>query len=442
LRRKKERKDKKTMATHTPAGADLLALARPTVVDDSGARPPANSEIRKIAQDVAGALKYSFAAVAANPNANVRPDSVEAAFKQALQSLPEKKREQYQKTAAELVKASVGVRTAMFGRAAQRGAEEHIGAAGGFERYQDGLTPLAIDRSLLGVRVPTLTVPLGVARATADGLLIPGAALPGGFESFESDFEDAISNAQKSKVMNDSRLEEIWGPIHRHDGLGESGAPDDFEELAVTDKMGFWITQVKCIDETNPEWGGDDEIALAAVKVDETGDTTTVPEIYIGGGFDDGAARSYPSWRYTYFSMREGTLWPKTYAMTLLLAEKDHGGLSAALGDVWSRVRDRVREAIRNAVATALAEYLGPAIARAIGEAVAWVVNALVGWIIDAFRDDIFPPFVARVTTPSMSARWNYPNGTWGNPQSGIRTASFYGHGGHYQVQYYWKFFA
>jgi hypothetical protein len=424
------------------AAADLVALAKPTAVDDSGSKPPANSELRKIAEDVAGALKYSFAAVAANPGAAVRADSVEAIFKDAFMTLPEQKRQQYQKTASELVKAPVTVRTSIFGRAGERSADEHIGAAGGFERYQEGLAPLAIDTKLLGVRTPTITLPVAAMRATAEGLLIPGSALPGGFESFERDFEEATSLAEKSRVMSESVLQDIWGPMYRGDELGAMGGPDEFEELAGTDKMGFWITRVKCVDETNPEWPGSDEVGLGGVTVDEDGDTKKVGEVYIGGGFDDGDAKLYANWRYTYFGLLEGSVWPKTYSVTLLLAEKDNGGLSDALNKVWQKVRDKVKEAIAKAVSSALQSLLGPAIAKAIGEAVAWVVDLLVGWIIAAFKDDIFPPFTARVTTPSTTARWYYPNGTWGNPSSGTRTAHFYGHGGHYLVDYYWKFFA
>jgi len=424
------------------ASRDLQILTKAVPEDASGAEPPSNSEVRKIAEDVAGALKYSFAAVAANPDAAVRSDSVEAAFKEALQSLPQKKREEYQKTASDLVKASSGVRRATFGRAGERSAEEHIGASGGFARYNEGLAPLQIDKKLLGVRVPQITLPRGAVRATSEGLLIPGSALPGNFESFENDFEDAAAQAERSSVLDDATLEEIYGPVYRNEDLGDSAAPGDFEEMAVTDKMGFWVTRVKCVDETNPEWLGSDEIGMAGVSVDEDGDTKKISEKYIGGGFDDGASKSYSNWRYHWFSLREGTQWPKTYSITLLLAEKDNGGLSDALNSIWSKVKDKVKEAIAKAISTALTEYLGPVIAKAIGEAVAWVVGLLVGWIISAFKDDIFPPFTARVTTPSMGARWHYPNGTWGNPSSGTRTAHFYGHGGHYYVQYYWKFFA
>ena len=142
------------------------------------------------------------------------------------------------------------------------------------------------------------------------------------------------------------------------------------------------------------------------------------------------------------FSLRESTHWPKTYAVSLILAEKDHGGLASFLNSVYSNVRAQVKAAIEKAVEGALTGWVGSVLAKAIAKAIAWIIDLLIGWIIDLFRDDIFPPFTAMVTTPSMSARWYYPNGTWGNPGSGIRTAHFYGHGGHYYVEYYWKMYS
>jgi hypothetical protein len=261
-------------------------------------------------------------------------------------------------------------------------------------------------------------------------------------ENFETNFESAVSLAQETGVASEDILAEIWEPRYRGDPYLNASSEAEFEEFAITDKMGFWITKVKCVDETNPEFWGHDEISLAGVSVDEDGDTKKISEKYIGGGFDDGDSKSYSNWRYHWFSLREGQYWPKTYSVSLILAEKDNGGLSNFLSSVWEKIRDKVKQAIEKAVAGALAGYVGPAIAAMIGKAVAWVVDIFVQWIISWWQDDIFPVFTARVTTPSMSARWYYPNGTWGNPSSGIRTAHFYGHGGHYYTQYYWKFYS
>jgi hypothetical protein len=415
---------------------------KPTAIAEAGAPPPENSEVRKIAEDVLGAAKMSLTAVAANIDKPVRPDSLESIFKQAFMQMPEKKRQGYVTKAKTLTQVPTETRKMMFGRAGERDFESHL-ATGGFDRFDEGLASLVIDKKLLGIN-DTIRVPRTALRTTPEGLLIPGEMVPGGAENFESNFESANKLAQETEIFSADKLEEIWGVSYANDPFsgGVGSSEGEFEEFAVTDKMGFWITKIKCVDETNPEWWGHDEIALAGVSVDEDGDTKKIGEKYIGGGFDDGDSKSYNNWRYHMFGLREGQYWPKTYSVTLLLAEKDNGGFANALNQIWIAIRDKVKAAIEKAIAGALTAYLGPVIAGAIGKAVAWIVDKLVGWIISWWNDDIFPAYTARVTTPSMSARWYYPNGTWGNPSSGIRTAHFYGHGGHYFIQYYWKFYS
>ncbi|MBI1876778.1 MAG: hypothetical protein HYR94_00805, partial [Chloroflexi bacterium] len=200
------------------------------------------------------------------------------------------------------------------------------------------------------------------------------------------------------------------------------------------------ITRIKCVDETNPEILGSDEIALGGVSVDETGDTKKIPERYIGGGFDDGDQKVYqPAWRYHSFNLLEGKDWPKAYMVNPFLFEKDHGGLSKILDKAWEAIGAQVKRQIEQAVAGVLQPFVGPAIAAAIGKAAAWVTDQLAGWLIGIFKDDLFPVYSARVTLPSLNARWNYPNGQWGSPVSPLQQAHFYGHGGHYLLEYRWE---
>lgn len=417
-----------------------IEFFRPTATDTFGATEPDNSEIRKIANDVLQAVQYSFASVAANPDQAVRSDTLEETFQQSFKRMDANKLEQVQTKARQLVKAAPELRTTLFGRYGQLESKEFMSI--GFDRAHEGLAPLAIDQKLLGIRTPQLSISQGVGRMTSEGLLIPMANLPQGFEDFEEAMETSTQRAADSQVYNAEKLQEIWGPVYSSDRFAGAGG-DEFEEQAVTDKLGFYVTRVKCVDETNPEFWGSDEIAIAGVSVDEDGDSKKISERYVGGGFDDGDEKSYsPNWNYHWFSMQEGKYWPKAYKVALILAEKDNGGLSNALNTVWEKVSEKVKEAIAKAVTGALSGYVGPAIAAAIGQAVAWIVDELLGWLIKVFKDDIFPIFTASCNVPSFNARWNYPNGTWGSPTSDVRTAHFYGHGGHYIVDYYWKLYA
>jgi hypothetical protein len=213
---------------------------------------------------------------------------------------------------------------------------------------------------------------------------------------------------------------------------------------AVTNRLGFYITQVKCDDETNPELGSlsSDEIAIGGITVDETGDTEKVGEQSVGGGFDDGNVKNYsPHWQFTSFSLSEshplpGSKWPKAYFVTLLLAEKDHGGFSSALQDGWVIVGNKVTEEVQKAV-TDITIETGPAISLALGKIAAWAVNELVRYILRMLNDDLFPPYVAELTVPGFN--YTFPGGSKTGP---LQTAHFIGHDGHYTVQYYWKLYA
>lgn len=426
----------------------IPGLQLSTIEDTAGADAPDNSELRKIAEDVLDAAKYTLAAVAANPDQNVRSDSLEAAFKGAISRLDATKRARMQQQAKTLVEAPEDVRTTHFGRYGKFGSSDLLGL--GFARADEALPPLALDKKLLGIKEPTISLPVSALRRTPEGgVLVPADQVPSEFEAVESldtlsaDFEEAQTAAMRSDVYDASRLNQLWGFTEPVDGASADTTDTDEFEAAVTDKLGFYITQVKCVDETNPEWLGSDEIAIAGVTVDETGDTKKVGETFVGGGFDDGDVKNYaPHWRFTWFNLREahgeaGSKWPKMYFVTLLLAEKDHGGFSSSLDTVWKKIGDEVKKKVAAAITGALSGLVGPAIAAAIGQIAAWIVNALVGWIIKLFKDDLFPPRVIKCKIPSFNATWS-----GGSKTSSVRTASFSGHGGQYTVRYYWKLFA
>jgi len=428
-----------------PLAGDIdFSCIRPRAIDSSGVTPPENSEIRKIAEDVFDAAKYAFANAAANPEMQVPANSLEADFQQAMAKMQPEKLAGVQKRASQMVSFPKASRSEIFGRYGEMDSKGFM-AAGGFAMVQEAVGELAINTKLLGVQPATLPLmPNAKPTVTKDGLLLPTASLPADTDQLARDLHESEDSAAQSGVYNAEKLADIWGPVYQGDPFAEQYASSaEFMPQAVTDNLGLYITRVKCVDETNPEFWGSDEIALAGVSVDETGDTKKIAERYIGGGFDDGDSKSYsPHWRYEGFSLREGNVWPKHYSVSLILAEKDHGGLSDALNTVWVRVRDRVKAAIKKVVKKFIEVLLGSEIAKAISEAVAWIVDKLVGWIISAFKDDIFPPAIVKVSIPSFGARWNFANGNWGSIVSPRRRAHFSGHGGRYYVEYYWKMYA
>jgi len=411
---------------------------RPVPEMGSGAQSPINSEIRKIAEDIFQAAKYSFAAAAADMSEPVADNSLESDFRRALEGMSAERQQQIQKRANQLVSAPKTARQEMFGRHGQQDKAKFLDT-GGFERAMADFGDLQVDQKLLGLKPSLVEVDAQNAQVTETGILLPSSNLSVNGNDLAGMAARSQELAARSEVWDVERLQDIWGPFYTADQYADQSMTD-FAPQAATDMLGFYITRVKCVDETNPEFWGSDEIGLGGVSIDETGDTKKISERYVGGGFDDGDSKGYsPHLKYESFSLREGQYWPKRYTMSLLLAEKDHGGLSKVLSTVWERIRDKVKLAISQAVSGALTAYLGPIISQAIGKAVAWVVDKLVGWIIKAFKDDVFPAANVYVTLPSMGARWTYSNGKWGNPVSPRRRAHFHGHGGHYYVEYYWK---
>ncbi len=415
-------------------------ISRPTSSSSQGVSAPKNSEVRKIAEDALSALKYSFASAMAKPNARVRDGSLEAVFQKQFARIPTEKLAQHRKTAAELVDMPEAGRTKIFGRYGALSAEEFL--SGGLDRAAELVrTPLAIDAKLLGARLPSIAIRPGMT-VVPDGadVRITGMRLNPDLAArdFESAKAQLAAQADDAGLVNAERMEDIWGPLGDDFNLVD---PDEFEGQDFLDKLSFKIERVKCIDETNPEWPGSDEIAFGGISVDETGDTKKINERYVGGGFDDGDQKGYnPHLDYHWFNVREEMVanqWPKQYAITLILAEKDHGGLNDALNSAWAHVKSHVKSMISKAVAGALTSYLGPVIAKAIGEAVAWIVDVFVGWLISLFKDDIFPPVNCFMNHAGPYAKFTI-DGKWGSPRSRTHRAHFYGHGGHYAIDYHW----
>lgn len=208
----------------------------------------------------------------------------------------------------------------------------------------------------------------------------------------------------------------------------------------TTDKLELRIHRVKCLDETDGFLGseaGDDEIDLGGSTVDESGDTKKVSAFRVGSDFDDGEQKTYsPVKRFTWFNMNEGTAFPKSYFVTLVMAEADMGGLPDFLNQLLTWVKSKVTAALAAAIGGAIGASGGP-----IGAIIGAAVGAVVGLVFDLFKsiweDDIFKPATVSVNIPSLNARW--PGGKTDSPEGVI---TYTGHGGKYQLTYDWRMFA
>jgi hypothetical protein len=432
-----------------------LLNIKPVPLQNDSVDEPDNSEIRKIVEDVVNAVKYSLTATVANPG-SVRSASIESEFAAVLEKLGASRPNMANAARSEataLVQADESVRLAVFGRHGAIPAQAFAG--NGFERSLEDASSIKVDAKLLGVTTNSVTIPTTVLRPTDGGLLIPGDAIIGrggnvvAPEDFQSVVSDADASAAGSGVFDQQRMESVWGATTDFDPYAEQTPDSDFMPQAAASRLGVYVRRVKCEDETDPEWWGNDEIALGGISTDENGDVKKIGETFVGSGFKDGKSKSYSNWQFHWFTLNEEQFWPKKYGITFVLAEKDNGGLSEFLNNLWAKVREKVKDAIVKALeaaGAAVGGYLGSAeigkvIGRVLGQAVAWAINKLVEWLIGLFKDDIFKPGTAWLTLPSAHARWHYPNGTWGNPWSGIRWFRFSGFGGRYLLEYQWRLY-
>ncbi len=198
-------------------------------------------------------------------------------------------------------------------------------------------------------------------------------------------------------------------------------------------RLGLRIHKVRCVDETNPEWMSDDEIALGGTTVDETGDAKKIPEFTVRNDFDDGEQKVYsPPKELVWFNLAEGDKWPKSYYVSLVLAEKDMGGLADFLNSMLDKVKSEVVSALSAAIGGAIGMSGGP-VGMIIGAVVGWVVGQVFEWLNAWWSDDVFQP--KTVSLALGSATSTFAGGAMDSPES---TVTFKGFGGTYAVTYDW----
>ncbi len=140
-------------------------------------------------------------------------------------------------------------------------------------------------------------------------------------------------------------------------------------------------------------------------------------------------------------SMCGYTVWPyfpRSYFATLVLAEKDNGGIADYLTQLWAGVRLEVIAYVSTMVGEAVLPFVGneflPGIGAALGALVGWILDQIVGWLVQVFDDDVFLPFTIAVEVPSLNARW--PGGKTDSPEGLIDYQAF---NGEYQVTFDWQ---
>ncbi|MBC9712098.1 hypothetical protein H9Y04_05885 [Streptomyces sp. TRM66268-LWL] len=193
------------------------------------------------------------------------------------------------------------------------------------------------------------------------------------------------------------------------------------------------IHSVKCLDETSEI--GKDEIHLGGTSIDESGDTKKISSFKVRS-FNTGDVQTYtPPKRFTFFSLTESTVtFPKSYFVTLVLAEVDWGGLADFLNGLLDKVKSKVTAAVAAAIGGAIGSPGGP-VGIAIGIAVGYAVTQIFDFLKGLWGDEVFKPITVSTVIPSLTSRWA------GQDNSSDRSVEFAGHGGRYRLTYDWRMY-
>lgn len=213
--------------------------------------------------------------------------------------------------------------------------------------------------------------------------------------------------------------------------------------VVVNKGLRFRVHEVKALDETNPEWPGKDEINMGGVAAGAGDQLKEIKEFRVGK-FNDGDRTRYspPRTLHTYSLDVD---YPAEFVFTTALAEKDSGGLSKFISDLYDAI-DAHLEVILSAVGAAAGAAAGSAIGGSLGTAIGGplgliigavagaILGALVGWLINVLKDDIFEPQAAAILLPEKDSTFD-----GGSLTSPVMSLNFRDHGGHYRVFYSWE---
>ena len=203
------------------------------------------------------------------------------------------------------------------------------------------------------------------------------------------------------------------------------------------------LHQVKCIDETDPEIFGRDEIAMGGTAVNEREVATKIAQFKVGN-FDDGDVKNYNPVQILKSFDLTGS-YPKTFAVFLSIAEKDSGGFGDFLTELYEAIKAELHviftalgaaagAAIGVAVGGSVGTVIGGPIGTVIGVVSGLILGALVGWLASVFQDDIFEPQIAAIELTKADS--TFAGGSLTSPQMRL---VYSGHGGRYLARYSWQ---
>jgi hypothetical protein len=205
------------------------------------------------------------------------------------------------------------------------------------------------------------------------------------------------------------------------------------------------LNKIECLDNTREI--DKDEIAFGGVAVGPDGTVKKVNQQEVPVKFKNkGDVYTFrPAHTLYEYNLTRAASYPLGVLFELALCEKDNGGFSDFLQELWEAVKDHV-EAILIAVGAAAGSAIGATVGGSIGTiagplgtviglALGAIVGGVVGAIISSFKDDIF-------TVKELSLALGTATTTFGDDAdltSPLESCDFIGYGGHYRAYYSWQ---
>lgn len=202
-------------------------------------------------------------------------------------------------------------------------------------------------------------------------------------------------------------------------------------------KLSLRIHKVKCVDETGGAFAervGNDEIYLGGFAViNQAGETIKIDPVSIYPDFDDGDVKVFsPAKLFHTINLSAGEAYPRTYALGLVLVERDRGGMVEAVKKITDFFEAKLKEKLAQPrPAGLLPVAVGVLLKQAIIIIAPTVLSYVRNTIVQAFADEIFTPKVAMIELPTKD--FTFPGGN-----SPDETVEFRDHGGIYQLTYDW----
>jgi hypothetical protein len=416
---------------------------------------PADPAIRAVAHDVLNRLKYAFAIAAADLPVTA-PGPVDLLFREFLSSRAEPVRARQRARATTLLQAPPASREATFGRYGRIEPAQYaaVGSAG----LADLAGPLGVDAQRLRDAIAkTADTSLRLA-------LPPLQTLPAKGTKVKFIVDPNFVKELQSKTASTKT------PFH-----ADPAVVKDMVEGARFKKLGLFIKEVECIEETN-EPSDSDEINLGGVFTDADGQVThLINEFKVSDDFDEGErvlypppvipsmpelmaglaedlnklqklfadAYNQPGKKIAEWAIRTDLGWPTAYAGAIVMAEKDQGGFWKFLQELLGKIVEEVEKALKMGIGAAIGGVVGAKIGGIWGAVVGAVVGFIVGAIIDLITadnpDDIMgtAPLVMSFGAATLSYyQWT---GLLKQPHPDVFPISYKRDGGHYRVWCYYQ---